>query len=1043
MKMGKIYYSLVIVLAIIAIFFGSRLTTSARLADETRSVFVDQVSELFGLQVAPAAPSEVSPFVGSIPVSLPVTSASPGLVSIPITTGELTGQGIISYDLNIDYDPSVLTPASPSTTQSGTMSNLMTVTPNTAFAGHFILSVFHGSSMCSAPHAPCPGGGTLIIVNFNVIGTPGQMSPLDFADYTDPGTVFHPGFQYNEGDPAEMTTNGNFTVAGPTPTSTNTATHTPTDTPTDTPTNTPTDTPTNTPTNTATNTPSASPSGTPLPMLGIYPATSVTLSDNVTITPDAPPTMTDSMSVSTATSFVGELTADPVTGVVTVTNAHHANIVPGTYAVTVKAFGPGGMSQTTFSMTVTSGAFCNGIPGFTSPAVPEIGVNTSPRSLAIGDFNNDGIQDLAVPNYSSGSVSIRLGDGGGGFTSPAVPQATVGPFPRSIAIGDFNNDGIQDFATTGFALGSVSIRLGDGSGGFITLPASEVEVDKGPFSIAIGDFNGDGLADFATANSASANISIRLGDGSGGFAPAAVSALGVDGSPRSIVIADFNGDGFQDLATANSASANVSIRLGDCTGGFTAPVIAEIDLGHTNKPRSIAIGDFNGDGMQDFAAANFDSSSVTIRLGDGSGGFTSPAVPEVTVGAAPQTVAIGDYNNDGKQDIATASSSASTVSVRHGNGSGGFTIPMVPEVSVGTTPLAVAVGDFNGDSVQDFATANDGSNNASIRLGACSPFSIAGTVTYGNAAGTPTPRFVSNVTMTAAGSPTVITTTGPPGPNEGQYLLNVFGPGPYTVTPSKPFAFDSAVNSFDAARVISHVTGFNLLSGNALVVADVSGNGNIQSFDAAQIARFVAALPPFGLTGTWRFYTVPNVPFPPGTTPTSRTYPIITSNLAGEDYTGLLMGEVSGNWTITGARPVRSGNGPERATSVNLPNLEIPPGTEVIVPVSVEGAINKEIVSYEFDLRYDPSVLQPLPDPVDVAGTVSRGLSVVTNATEPGLLRVVVYGAMPIDDNGVLLNLRFTTVGASGSVSPLTWERIMFNEGDPRTTVTDGLVEVF
>jgi len=87
-------------------------------------------------------------------------------------------------------------------------------------------------------------------------------------------------------------------------------------------------------------------------------------------------------------------------------------------------------------------------------------------------------------------------------------------------------------------------------------------------------------------------------------------------------------------------------------------------------------------------------------------------------------------------------------------------------------------------------------------------------------------------------------------------------------------------------------------------------------------------------------------------------------------------------------------------------------------------------------------VIQPQADPVDLAGTVSRGLSVVTNAKEPGLLRVVVYGPMPIDENGVLLNLRFTAVGKSGLVSPLTWERIMFNEGEPAITATDGRVEM-
>jgi len=114
-----------------------------------------------------------------------------------------------------------------------------------------------------------------------------------------------------------------------------------------------------------------------------------------------------------------------------------------------------------------------------------------------------------------------------------------------------------------------------------------------------------------------------------------------------------------------------------------------------------------------------------------------------------------------------------------------------------------------------------------------------------------------------------------------------------------------------------------------------------------------------------------------------------------------------------------------------------------VVPVNVQGVAGKNVISYEFDLRYDPSSIQPVADVVDVRGTASRGLSVVTNASEPGLLRIVVYGALPITEDGVLLNLRFTVVGKSGSVSPVTFDRIMFNEGESRVTVTDGKIELF
>jgi hypothetical protein len=323
---------------------------------------------------------------------------------------------------------------------------------------------------------------------------------------------------------------------------------------------------------------------------------------------------------------------------------------------------------------------------------------------------------------------------------------------------------------------------------------------------------------------------------------------------------------------------------------------------------------------------------------------------------------------------------------------------------------------------------------------AVSGIAISGTVTYGNAIGAPSPRYVSNVTVTGAGSPTVMTTTNAPGPTAGQYSLTGFGSGSYTVTPTKATGVNS-ITSFDAAKIAQHVAGIGLLTGNALVAADVSGNNMVSSFDAAQIAKYVVNAPPFGNAGQWRFYTVANVPFPVGSTPTSRSYSSISSSISGEDYTGLLIGEVSGNWTNTGARPVNGA--PERAVRVELPNIETSVGKEIVVPVTVGNAASKGVISYEFDLRFDPSVIQPTADVADVKRTASRALSVVTNATEPGLLRVVVFGALPIDENGVLLNLRFMAFGAAGSTSPISFERIMLNEGEPRVSAADGKVCLF
>ena len=317
---------------------------------------------------------------------------------------------------------------------------------------------------------------------------------------------------------------------------------------------------------------------------------------------------------------------------------------------------------------------------------------------------------------------------------------------------------------------------------------------------------------------------------------------------------------------------------------------------------------------------------------------------------------------------------------------------------------------------------------------------ISGTVAYGNAASPP--KYISNVTVTGEGSPLVSTTTDAPGATAGQYSLTGFGSGSYTVSLTKTTGQNS-ISSNDAARIAQHVTGINpLTTDNQKVTADVSGSGDISSFDAAMIARFAAGVgASTGATNTWRFFLPPGPNFPVGSSPTSRTYPQVTSSIAGEDYIGLLIGDVSGNWVPSSARS-DAGRPRHSAVAVNLPEVVTAADNEIIIPVSVKGAANKEIISYEFDLRYDPTVIEPQQDPVDVAGTASRGLFAVSNAEEKGLLRVVMYGPFPIDGNGALLNLRFVAVGSAGLVSPLTFERIIFNEGDPETTVTSGKVEL-
>jgi hypothetical protein len=459
----------------------------------------------------------------------------------------------------------------------------------------------------------------------------------------------------------------------------------------------------------------AAPTNTPqaamlTPTLGNYPDTSVGLSDNTGVTPDAVPTNTTRINVSTSTDFKGVLEGDPATGVVRVTDAYPA----GTYTVTITAFDSGGASAaTTFTLTVTTPATCEPVS-----FAPAVNLSTEPDvfSVAVGDFNRDGNQDLVVGNAYSTNVSVLLGNGDGTFSAATSYAADNGPL--AVAVGDFNGDGKQDLATANLISHNVSILLGDGSGRFGAPRNFATFNGSYPISVAVGDFNGDGRQDLAVANRGAYSVSILLGNGDGTFGAATNFPTG--GDLFCVVVGDFNGDGKQDLAVANFDSIDhentVSVLLGDGAGHFSAPTNFAVG----NGPVSIAVGDFNGDDKQDLAVANLDSNNVSILLGDGAGNFSAPT--NLVVGTYPGSVTIGDFNGDGKQDLAVANggdypSFNGTVSILLGNGAGGFSAAI--NFAAGRYAQSVAVGDFDGDGKQDFAVANFDSSDVSILLRDC------------------------------------------------------------------------------------------------------------------------------------------------------------------------------------------------------------------------------------------------------------------------------------------------------------------------------------
>ena len=294
-------------------------------------------------------------------------------------------------------------------------------------------------------------------------------------------------------------------------------------------------------------------------------------------------------------------------------------------------------------------------------------VGASPQVVAVGDFNGDGRQDLAVANSGSNTVSVLLGNGDGTF-QPAQ-DFPVGRGPTSVAVGDFNRDGILDLVTTNlgsFAVpnNTVSVLLGNGNGTFQL--ARDFLVGSNPNFIAVGDFNGDGLQDLAVANFGSnapdaTTVSVLLGNGDGTFQVA--GTFNAQRGPLWVAVGDFNGDGRQDLAVTifgDGTAATVLVLLGNGDGTFRAP----LSFGVGRGPVSSSVGDFNGDGIQDLAVSNWDANTgtiVSVLLGNGDGTFQ--AAQNVVAGRGVLFAAVADLNGDGRLDLATANYAAGTVSV--------------------------------------------------------------------------------------------------------------------------------------------------------------------------------------------------------------------------------------------------------------------------------------------------------------------------------------------------------------------------------------------
>jgi hypothetical protein len=361
------------------------------------------------------------------------------------------------------------------------------------------------------------------------------------------------------------------------------------------------------------------------------------------------------------------------------------------------------IDQATNSVRVLAG---NG-DGTFAPLAP-VPVGQAPLGGVVGDFNGDGLPDIATADSVSSDIGVLLGTAGGFRPVRKVP---VGSGRVAVASADLNDDGQADLVTANYVGGTVCVRLGNGDGTFAN-PVTYA-VGNGPDAVAIADFNGDGRPDLAVANFLDGTVSVLLGLGDGTFQPQQVYSVGK--GPDAIAVGTFTGDGLPDLAAANYGSGTVTILPGRRDGTFGAPITVRVGAG----PDSLAVADVDGDGRPDLVVGDYLSHDVTVVLDNGHGNFS--AQTPVVLPAGPASVVAGDFNGDGVVDVAAACPAAGGIFLLPGQqilatGRAGYALQGPQLIATAAAPVALAAGDFNNDGRPDLAYADNNANVARVLL---------------------------------------------------------------------------------------------------------------------------------------------------------------------------------------------------------------------------------------------------------------------------------------------------------------------------------------
>jgi hypothetical protein len=389
-------------------------------------------------------------------------------------------------------------------------------------------------------------------------------------------------------------------------------------------------------------------------------------------------------------------------------------------------------------------------PAVTFSAQQTFAVGAAPSAMAAADFNGDGRPDLVTVSNSSVSVLLNTTLAGAGTPSFTVQQTFAGgPNEMSVVTADFNGDGRPDLAVLNFGAtptspGAVSVLLNTTPAGSASLsfaPAQSFAVGAAPRGLSMGDFNGDGRPDLVVSNNNDGTVSVLLNTMPAGASTptfAAQQTFATGSIPQRVAVGDFNGDGRPDLAVGLGNTA-VAVMLNTTPAGATAASFAAAKTFSTmtDFPVAVAAGDFNGDGRPDIAFLLPNAGEAGVLLNTTTVGASTPsfaAAQLFAVGSQPPSLAVGDFDGDGRPDLAVPNGNGKTVSVLINTTAAGASTPSFAAqqtFGVGNNAQDVAVADFNGDGRPDLAVSNLGDSTVSVLLNTTAPFASTTPVVVG------------------------------------------------------------------------------------------------------------------------------------------------------------------------------------------------------------------------------------------------------------------------------------------------------------------------